>query len=132
MRILSLLSKAVYGVFFFTIVCSCNKHNDIKDVQQEIAFARPSPTPPPVHGVCDYNLDENTLISAGWTKTFEDNFDADLSKWNIWYGGAFNNELQMYQASNLSLSSGNLVIAAKHETVTGPTTPFDATQKTFN
>jgi beta-glucanase (GH16 family) len=133
MRIMSLTYKAVYTILFFTIVCSCNKGTDnISGNVQEIAFARPSPTPPPVHGICDYNLDENALTNAGWTKTFEDNFDTDFSKWNIWNGGAFNNELQMYQASNLSLSAGNLIITAKHETVTGPTTPFDATPKTFN
>jgi beta-glucanase (GH16 family) len=135
MRISSFINKAAYGLFLFIISCSCNKINsNLEENIPEIAAARPSPPPPPppVHGVCDYNPDENALINAGWTKTFEDNFDADFSKWNIWYGGAFNNELQLYQASNLSLSSGNLVIAARQETVTGPTTPFDPTPKTFN
>jgi beta-glucanase (GH16 family) len=133
MRNSSFINKAAYGLFLFIISCSCNKVNSNSEENiQEIAAARPSPPPPPVHGVCDYNLDENALINAGWTKTFEDNFDADFSKWNIWYGGAFNNELELYQASNLSLSSGNLVITAKQETVTGPTTPFDPTPKTFN
>ena len=135
MRISSFINKAAYGLFLFIISCSCNKVNsDLEKNIPEIAAARPSPPPPPppTHGVCDYNLDENALINAGWTKTFEDNFDADFSKWNIWYGGAFNNELELYQASNLSLSSGNFVITAKQETVTGPTTPFDPTPKTFN
>jgi beta-glucanase (GH16 family) len=132
MRISSLISKAAYGFVFFISFCSCTKSNSNTDGNmQQIAAARPTPPPPPVHGVCDYNLDENALINAGWTKTFEDNFDTDLSKWNIWYGGAFNNELQLYQASNLSVSSGNLVITARQETVTGPTTPFDPTPKTF-
>jgi beta-glucanase (GH16 family) len=133
MRISSFINEAAYGLFIFIISCSCNKVNsNLEKNIPEIAAARPSPPPPPTHGVCDYNPDENALINAGWTKTFEDNFDADFSKWNIWYGGAFNNELQLYQASNLSLSSGNLVIAARQETVTGPTTPFDPTPKTFN
>lgn len=65
-------------------------------------------------------------------KTFEDNFSTDLGKWNIWYGGAFNNELQLYKPENLLVANGNLVISAKKETATGPTTPFDQTQKTFN
>jgi beta-glucanase (GH16 family) len=135
MRISSFINKAAYGLFLFIISCSCNKVNsNLEKNIPEIAAARPSPPPPPppTHGVCDYNPDENALINAGWTKTFEDNFDADFSKWNIWYGGAFNNELQLYQASNLSLSSGNLVIAARQETVTGPATPFDPTPKMFN
>jgi beta-glucanase (GH16 family) len=47
-------------------------------------------------------------------------------------GGAFNNELQYYQAANMQLANGNLVITAKKETVTGRITPFDTKQKTFN
>ena len=82
--------------------------------------------------VCDYDLDETALTSAGWTKAFEDNFTSDLSKWNVWTGGAFNNELEYYQLANLQISNGVLQIIAKKETVTGATTPFDTTPKTFN
>jgi len=84
------------------------------------------------HGICDYVFDENALTTNGWVKSFEDNFDTDLSKWNIWTGGAYNNELQYYQANNLQVSGGFLVITARKETVTGATTPFNATLKTFN
>ena len=83
-------------------------------------------------GICDYDLNETNLTTTGWTKTFDDNFSTDLSQWNIWTGGAFNNELQYYQAPNLQLSNGILNIVCKQETVTGATTPFDATPKTFN
>ncbi|MES2797633.1 MAG: glycoside hydrolase family 16 protein [Bacteroidota bacterium] len=82
-------------------------------------------------GVCDFNLDETTLTTTGWTKIFDENF-ANLSQWNTWTGGAFNNELQLYQGSNLQLSGGDILINAVKETKTGPTTPFDATSKTFN
>ena len=82
-------------------------------------------------GICDYVFNESAVIAAGYTKVFEDNFDLDLTKWNVWTGGAFNNELQYYQAANLQLLNGNLIITAKKETVTGATTPFDATPKTF-
>ncbi len=81
---------------------------------------------------CDYVFNEAAVTAAGYTKVFEDNFDGDLSKWNIWTGGAYNNELEYYQAANLQVVNGNLVITAKKETVTGATTPFDATPKTFN
>ncbi|HYK44820.1 MAG TPA: glycoside hydrolase family 16 protein, partial [Parafilimonas sp.] len=84
------------------------------------------------NAICDYDLNETTLTSAGWTKVFEDNFSGDLSKWNTWTGGAFNNELQYYQGANLQVQNGTLLITAKKETVTGATTPFDATPKTFN
>ena len=81
--------------------------------------------------VCDYSFNEAAVIAAGYTKQFEDNFDTDLSQWNVWTGGAFNNELQHYQAANMQLQNGNLVITAKKETVTGNTNHFDATPKTF-
>jgi beta-glucanase (GH16 family) len=82
--------------------------------------------------ICDYTLNETTLTSSGWTKIFEDDFTTDLSKWNIWTGGAFNDELQHYQASNLQLVNGALAITAKRETVQGQTTPWDTQVKTFN
>lgn len=81
--------------------------------------------------ICNYVFDETILTNTGWAKTFEDNFDTDLSKWNIWTGGAFNNELQHYQAANLQVANGILAITAKKETVTGTTTPYNATPKTF-
>jgi beta-glucanase (GH16 family) len=83
-------------------------------------------------GICDYDLDETVLTGAGWSKIFQDDFSTNLNQWNIWTGGAFNNELQYYQAPNLQLSNGILNIICKKETVTGATTPFDATQKTFS
>lgn len=89
-------------------------------------------TPSATYGVCNYDLNESTLTGAGWTKKFEDTFSTNLSKWNTWTGGAFNNELQYYQAANLSLTGGNLFINAKKETVTGATTPWNSTPKKFN
>lgn len=127
-----LSEKALAFCFLFFAMAACKKNNLQVLQQEEMATAKPTPPPPPVHGVCDYDIDESTIIAAGWTKTFEDNFNTDLNNWNTWYGGAFNNELQMYQASNLSVTGGNLVITPRQETVTGPTNPWDATPKTFN
>lgn len=82
---------------------------------------------------CQFVFNEQELLNTGWKKAFEENFSADLSQWNIWQGGAFNNELQLYQASNLALVDGSLVITAKNEpaAVTGPTSPFDSKPKSF-
>lgn len=82
-------------------------------------------------GVCDYTFDETSVTNSGWTRIFDEPF-ANLNNWNIWTGGAFNNELQYYRAANLSINSGNLKITAVKENITGATTPWDATQKTFN
>ena len=83
-------------------------------------------------GVCNFVLNESALTSTGWTKVFEDEFTTDLSKWNIWYGGAYNYELQLYQANNLQLLNGELLINAKKETVVGPTRPDIQTPSSFN
>lgn len=112
------------------LFASCKK--DLQNQNTNSSTRRDNNTSVNATAICDYNLDETTLTSTGWTKVFEDNFDADLSKWNIWTGGAFNNELEYYQAANLQIQNGVLQIVAKKETVTGATTPFDATPKTFN
>lgn len=67
-----------------------------------------------------------------WTLVFEDQFDNGLTSWTIWEGGAFNEELQHYQEDNLIVEDGYLYIRGKRESVTGDTTPFDSTQKSFN
>jgi beta-glucanase (GH16 family) len=109
---------------------SCQRESVKSQVSEENVSARPPQPNPIVPGVCNKDLDESAL--TGWTKIFEDDFSTDLSKWNTWNGGAYNNELQMYQAANLQISNGNLIISAVKETVIGPTTPSDATPKTFN
>jgi beta-glucanase (GH16 family) len=81
--------------------------------------------------ICDFQLVEDSLTDKGWRKIFEDNFDNDFAKWNIWAGGAFNNELQHYQPANVKISDGLLSITAKKETVNGNVNPFDQTQKSF-
>jgi len=120
-------------IFLLLILTGCKKNVVTAEAaSEEIAAGKPTPPPPPVHGVCDYDINEAAILGAGWTKTFDESFSSNLNNWNTWYGGAFNNELQLYQANNLSVANGNLVISARKETVTGPTTPFDATPKTFN
>ena len=117
---------------------SCKKLNNTTTQQltEDKAASKSAPVTENLNvnatGVCDYTFNEAAVTGAGYIKIFEDDFNTDLSKWNIWTGGAFNNELQYYQASNLQLINSNLVITAKKETVTGATTPFDATPKTFN
>jgi len=83
-------------------------------------------------GTCDYDRDDVSLTSAGWTKAFDEPFSTNLSKWSVWVGGAFNNELQHYQASNLDIAGGVLSISARQQDVTGATTPFDATPRSFH
>lgn len=100
--------------------------NDISRVNNRNARASVKVT-----GDCNYAFSETALTSNGWTKILDEQF-ANLDNWNVWYGGAYNNELQLYRSNNIALSNGNLQIIAKKETVTGPTLPGSATNKTFN
>ena len=100
--------------------------NDISRVNNRNARASVNVT-----GNCNYAFSETALTSNGWTKILDEQF-ANLDNWNVWYGGAYNNELQLYRSNNIALSNGNLQIIAKKETVTGPTLPGSATNKTFN
>jgi beta-glucanase (GH16 family) len=81
--------------------------------------------------VCDYDFNETTLTGSGWTKSFDDEFDSDLSKWYAYTGGV-QNELQCFEPANATIVNGVLQIAAKKETVTGPTTVNSSSNSTFN
>ena len=72
------------------------------------------------------NQPTNILTPRGWELVWSDEFDGsslDTARWNIQTGdgtaegipGWGNNELQSYQADNISVSSGNLVITARRE-----------------
>lgn len=82
----------------------------------------------------NYDLDESTLVAAGWNVEFRENFDANFNKWDIWEGGAYNNEYQCYSnaSKNLKIANGILILTAKKETVNGATTPYNATLKSFD
>ena len=119
-------------LLFIYILPGCKRESATTHEDLAIPDAQASSTTVSAHAICNYALDEGALSSTGWTKTFEDNFDTGFSKWNIWTGGAYNSELQFYQAANLLVTGGNLVITAKKETVTGATTPSDPTPKSFS
>ena len=72
------------------------------------------------------NQPTNILTPKGWELVWSDEFDGsslDTAKWNIQTGdgtaegipGWGNNELQSYQAGNISVSGGNLIITARQE-----------------
>ncbi|NKI32977.1 glycoside hydrolase family 16 protein [Croceivirga thetidis] len=66
-----------------------------------------------------------------WNLVFEEEFDSDLSQWNAWNSGAFNEEIQMYQPEQLSLENGLLTISTQRKTVSGASTVADSTTKEF-
>ncbi len=101
--------------------------------------SQPQPTPTvsqtnPITAttVYDYQFNDTSLTNHGWTKTFEDNFDGDLSQWNVWTGGGFPGELQCYESANTQILNGSLQLTAQQQTVTGPKGISNDTLTTFN
>jgi beta-glucanase (GH16 family) len=128
-------------LFQFLLFCvliqflsSCKKNSvSPQKVSTNTTELNPVVNPIIARTISDYNSFTDTVLTGnGWTKTFEDNFDGDLSKWGIWHGGGFKKELQCYQPSNLQIVNGVLQITAKKETVTGPTGLANDTLKTFD
>ncbi len=74
---------------------------------------------------------DNPLPGDTWNLIFEDEFDGGLSAWDVWEGGAFNEEIQLYRGEQLTLSEGILTIESQREAVTGATSIYDATPKSF-
>ena len=72
-----------------------------------------------------------TNSKAEWQLIFEDNFEQDLSQWNVWNGGAYNDEIQLYRPEQLSIEEGVLQIRTERQAIQGPTTNVDSTQKSF-
>ncbi len=140
-----------FSLIMHALISGCHTvPESVKSIQltkMSVANARTGNT----DGTCDYNYSaafELQLKSEGWSKTFEDNFDVSPTNsanpnWNVWVGGAFNNELQMFTASPANLTvtqdptnSANslLVIKAIKEPVTGPKyrQDVDATPTNFD
>ena len=134
-RLSSLLSSALLLIILVS-GCHVTPPESVKSNQQTKVSARNARVGT-TEGICGYDYSatiESQLKRQGWIKKFEDNFDVSPANsanpnWNVWVGGSFNNELQMYTASpdNLNViqdpnSSGNnlLVIKAIKQNVTGP------------
>jgi beta-glucanase (GH16 family) len=104
-----------------TSIFGCSKQNDLTGQKKPAADTAKK----------GYDLDESVLVSQGYTKVFEENFSSDLSLWNFWEGGAYNNELQLYQRKNLKIDNGSLVITPVKEQATGKTYPESSDTKSF-
>jgi beta-glucanase (GH16 family) len=81
--------------------------------------------------VCDYDFNDTTLSSNGWTKVFDDEFTGDLSNWYA-YTGPVRNELQYYKPDNARIVDGILQLSVKQQAVTGPSAEDSTVQKTYN
>jgi beta-glucanase (GH16 family) len=127
---LCLLIKFAFSIPLFLFLVSCQKNTLEADQNLPRSFS-PSGSDTGIYytakTICNY--DGSDLITDGWTKRFEDNFDSDLSNWTIWTGQGSSPELQYYKESNLVLTNGVLQIMAKKEMVTAT---VGGTQKTYD
>jgi hypothetical protein len=121
--------KSFAALAFIVILSSCTKEH-ASNTESPVAIESANAN---VTTACNYVFDPNN--QTGWNQLFFDDFNESpltSNKWSIWTGGAFNNELQHYQASNLTVSNGILSITARKEKVTGKTDPWSTRLKTFS
>ncbi len=127
------LVKVIIAVNFVLLLLSCHKDSEDSGGGSEPLLVVTSGTDTGIYHnastICNNNFNETALTSSGWTKAFEDNFDSDLSKWDVYVGGNASRELQCYKQSNVVIENGMLQIRAKKETVS---TTVNNTQRTFD
>jgi len=128
--------KKLLLLFVLVIYACSNNDNGLPPItpSDPMPDAQDPPMEEPVvlPEVSDAGFDFSATDLEGWELLWEDNFDGTLSEWNVWKGGAFNEELQLYQQDNLYVEEGYLFIEQLRESATGVTTPFDATTKSFD
>lgn len=114
-----IISSTFLLLFIASLSISCKKKNDDPTIAVD---------------TMNYDMDEAAVSNAGWTKTMDEQFNGDLSNWNIWQSGAYNNEYQYYSnaSENINLQNGILTITAIKKTVTGKANPYTTTQKSFD
>ena len=108
--------------FLFTIILFCS-FSGCSDSDGDV--------PNPVIEETESNDPEPIDPNRPWNLVWEEEFESDLSQWNIWESGAFNNEIQYYRPEQLILEDGILSINIQRETITGDNNPFDSTPKEF-
>lgn len=105
------------------LLISCGSPNKSPKVEPQAFTVLPA--------VEDCGYEAPSELFDGWNLIFEENFDADLSQWNAWESGAFNEELQHYQKGQIFLQDDLLYIKSQRKNVAGKTNPFDTTLKDF-
>lgn len=103
--------KSAYLPIFLLLILSCQKENETILVVPSLAVG---PT-----------------VAEEWELVFEDDFNGDLAKWEVWNSGAYNNEIQLYRPQQLSIADGILSISTQREAITGDAFPFDTSPKDF-
>jgi beta-glucanase (GH16 family) len=135
MRTSCILKRTIVASVLSSILVSCTKNTPLlesasngSETTEQTQLIKPASDG-------DSDLMEASLVMAGWTKVFSDDFNTlDIAEWKIWESGAYNNELQLYQASSLQVINGVLQINAVVEPspVSGATSPGNPVLKNFD
>ncbi|MEQ8520498.1 MAG: glycoside hydrolase family 16 protein [Cytophagales bacterium] len=107
----SLFKEYIFLVFFLTLNMACSDDETVPAAVEPIT--------------------ENDSTETSWDLIFEEDFENNLVKWNIWEGGAFNEEIQLYREEQLSIADGKLSIKSKREAITGFEHPWSNNSKQF-
>ncbi|WP_460680230.1 family 16 glycosylhydrolase [Mucilaginibacter koreensis] len=97
----------VIPVAMTAVLCLASCKKDVGPVQTDAAAATTTNATP---------------RATTWTQVWADEFEGpniNTANWNFETGTAQNNEKEYYQASNASISNGNLVITARKQAVGG-------------
>lgn len=121
-------------ITLFIFSCSDSDNGLVSAPPDQIPESQNPPLEEPtvLPTVVSSGFDFSATDIEGWELLWEDNFDAGLSDWNVWNGGAFNEELQFYQEDNLYVEEGYLFIEQLRESASGFSNPFDPTLKSFD
>jgi beta-glucanase (GH16 family) len=114
----------ILGAFCLLVFSSTGCKKTISDQSNDV-------NPPPNN--VGFTFSEQDLINQGFVKVFEDNFSSlDENNWQVWNGGAYNKELQLYQHQNMTIEDGSLVITSKRESANGKVLPESNETKNFD
>jgi hypothetical protein len=121
--------SSIFMAFFcFAAIYGCKKNATVTpDNKTDVNKVNPKTATT----TCDYDFDDKTLTTAGWTKAFDDEFTTDLSNWYA-YTGSVRNEYQWYKPANAVVTNGVLQLQVKKETVTGASADVPGTSATYN
>ena len=65
-------------------------------------------------------VQKSSVAESQWELVFEDQFDGDLSRWDVWESGAYNEEIQYYTGEQVRTENGLLFIEAERRLTEGP------------
>ncbi|HZX60037.1 MAG TPA: hypothetical protein VFE54_14980, partial [Mucilaginibacter sp.] len=80
-------SPVLIAIICIAILSGCKKVSSVNNNSNTNTFVTKYTNPKTTTVACDYDVSDTALTNHGWSKTFDDEFDGDLSKWSTIHGG---------------------------------------------